>query len=179
MSAETKLTIRVAERGDGGALALVGAATFLETYAHMIPRADMVAHCAQKHSAATYETWLAEAGTRIWLAETESAGSPIGYLVLTQATLPVEAPHPHDLEIQRIYVLQRFHRTGMGYALMNLALSHARNRGAERAVLGVHNDNARALAFYKRQGFEKIGDRNFAVGGSVFFDSVLARTLHG
>lgn len=177
MSDPTKLTIRVASAADAAGLALVGAATFLETYAHMIPRDDMIAHCANRHSATTYAAWLREAGNVVWLAETETAGSPVGYLVLTRATLPEDAPHPHDLEIQRIYVLQRFHRTGLGYALMNLALSHARSRGADRVVLGVHNDNARALAFYKRQGFETIGGRTFHVGASVFSDSVLARTL--
>jgi ribosomal protein S18 acetylase RimI-like enzyme len=74
-------------------------------------------------------------------------------------------------------VLSRFHRTGMGNALMNLAISKAMSRGADRVVLGVHNENARALAFYKRQGFEIIDARNFHVGISVFCDSVLARKL--
>jgi hypothetical protein len=44
-------------------------------------------------------------------------------------------------------------------------------------VLGVHNENTKALAFYKRQGFDPIDSRRFHVGLSVFCDSVLARTL--
>jgi ribosomal protein S18 acetylase RimI-like enzyme len=173
---DTKLTIRPAKLGDEQALALVGAATFLETYAHMIPGTDLVTHCATKHSPETYAAWLRDPSVTIWLAETEIL-APVGYLVLTKATLPVEDPHPHDLEVQRIYVLSRFHRTGMGNALMNLAISKAMSRGADRVVLGVHNENARALAFYKRQGFEIIDARNFHVGISVFCDSVLARKL--
>jgi ribosomal protein S18 acetylase RimI-like enzyme len=97
--------------------------------------------------------------------------------VLTHATLPVAAPQPEDLEIQRIYVLSRFHRTGLGYALMNLAVAKSIARGAHRLVLGVHSDNARALAFYQRQGFSMIDDRTFHVGSSIFDDRVLARTL--
>jgi ribosomal protein S18 acetylase RimI-like enzyme len=173
---DTPLTIRTAISGDEQALSLVGAATFLETYAHMIPGHDLVAHCATKHSAETYRAWLADPSVTIWLAETQ-AKAPIGYLVLTQATLPVEAPQPHDLEVQRIYVLSRFHRSGMGYALMNLAVSKAISKGADRVVLGVHNENARARAFYKRQGFDVIDARQFHVGISVFCDSVLARRL--
>jgi len=172
----TPLTIRQAQPGDEHALALVGSATFLETYAHMIPGADMVSHCATKHSAATYAAWLADPSVTIWLAETE-VKAPVGYLVLTHATLPVAAPQPEDLEIQRIYVLSRFHRTGLGYALMNLAVARSNARGAQRLVLGVHNDNARALAFYQRQGFSIIDDRTFHVGISVFCDRVLARLL--
>ena len=73
--------------------------------------------------------------------------------------------------------LSRFHRTGMGYALMNLAISKAVAKGANRLVLGVHDENARVLAFYKRQGFEAINSRKFHVYESVFCDAVLARTL--
>ncbi len=173
---DTKLTIRAAVLGDEQALSLVGAATFLETYAHLIPGHDLVTHCATKHSPEAYAAWLRDASVTIWLAETE-AKAPIGYLVLTKATLPVEAPQPHDLEVQRIYVLSRFHRSGMGYALMNLAVSKAVSKGADRVVLGVHNENLRALAFYKRQGFDVIDARQFHVGISVFCDSVLARKL--
>jgi diamine N-acetyltransferase len=176
MSDQTKLTIRLAIPGDEAALALVGAATFLETYAHMIPGHDLVEHCAIQHAAAKYAAWLADPSVTVWLAETEIR-APVGYLVLTQATLPVGAPQPHDLEVQRIYVLSRFQRTGMGYALMNLAVSKAIAKGASRLVLGVHNENTRALAFYKRQGFEIIDERKFPVGSSVFCDSVLARRL--
>jgi len=173
---DTKLTIRQAKLGDEQKLSLVGAATFLETYAHMIPGEDLVSHCANQHSPQAYATWLRDPTATIWLAETE-AKAPIGYLLLTKATLPVDAPQPEDLEVQRIYVLSRFHRTGMGYALMNLAVSKSISKGARRLVLGVHNENARALAFYKRQGYEIIDDRKFRVGNSVFCDHVLARPL--
>jgi diamine N-acetyltransferase len=173
---DPKLTIRQAKPGDEQKLSLVGAATFLETYAHMIPGEDLVSHCAIQHSPETYAAWLRDPSATIWLAETE-AKAPIGYLLLTKSTLPVDAPQPEDLEVQRIYVLSRFHRTGMGYALMNLAVSKAISKGARRLVLGVHNENARALAFYKRQGYEIIDDRKFSVGNSVFCDSVLARPL--
>ncbi len=176
MSDQPKLSIRTAAPGDEGALALVGAATFLETYAHMIPGHDMVTHAAKRHSPATYAAWLADPSATVWIAETEIK-APIGYLVLTQATLPESGPRPDDLEVQRIYVLSRFHRSGTGHALMNLAVSKALTRGASRLVLGVHNENVRALAFYKRQGFVVIDERKFPVGDSVFCDSVLARTL--
>jgi ribosomal protein S18 acetylase RimI-like enzyme len=142
----------------------------------MIPGEDLVSHCATEHSSQTYVAWLRDPSATIWLAETE-AKAPIGYLLLTKSTLPVDAPQPEDLEVQRIYVLSRFHRTGMGYALMNLAVSKAISKGARRLVLGVHNENARALAFYKRQGYEIVDDRKFHVGHSVFCDSVLARPL--
>jgi ribosomal protein S18 acetylase RimI-like enzyme len=168
--------LRIAGPGDEHALALVASAAFLETYAHIIPGADLVHHCQTRHTAAVYAAWLGESDVTIWLAET-ALGSPAGYLVLTQATLPLGAARPGDREVQRIYVLSRYHGTGLGHALMQLAIDKARSLGAERLVLGVHNDNNRALAFYAREGFAIIDKRQFHVGLSVCCDSVLAQDL--
>jgi hypothetical protein len=48
----TDIHIRQATPDDAAALALVGAATFLDTYAHMIPGADLLAHCTVRHGLA-------------------------------------------------------------------------------------------------------------------------------
>src|SRR5690606_4032999 len=40
------LTLRRATAGDAPALALVGAATFLESYAHLLPATDILAHAS-------------------------------------------------------------------------------------------------------------------------------------
>ena len=169
-------TIRRATAADAAALSLLGSATMLETYTRMLPGADILAHCALNHSAAKYAGWLGDAACAVWIAEA-ALGAPVGYVVLVPASVPVEAPSPQDLEVLRIYVLAPYHKAGLGHALMNVAVAEARGRGAERVVLGVHNDNARALAFYRRQGFEVIAARKFVVGGTICCDSVLALAL--
>ncbi len=170
------LTIREATPNDAPALALLGAATMLETYAELITGADIVAHCRNRHSEAFYAAWLATPGITIWLAET-ALGTPIGYLVLMPATLPDIDPHPADLEVQRIYVLSRYHASGLGHALMARAIEAARQAGTRRLVLGVLKVNDRAIAFYRRQGFVQIGTRTFQVGASIFDDFVFGRMM--
>ena len=54
------------------------------------------------------------------------------------------------------------------------AVNHARAEGASRLLLGVYQGNERALAFYERMGFDKIGTRQFDVGGRIYDDWVLA-----
>ncbi len=172
MSLETN--IRVALPGDEAALSLLGAATFLETYADKVRGPDIVAHCAVKHSAAVYAAWLGNDRCRVWAAET-ATGALVGYLVLTPATLPDGEAHADDLEIQRIYVLSRVQAGGVGHRLMQGALQEAALRGARQVVLGVLKKNTQAVAFYRRQGFEEIGARRFQVGAAVFDDYVLGR----
>ena len=54
------ITIRKAVPGDGEALALIGAASFLESYAGVVDGAGIIRHCATKHTPAVYEAALAD-----------------------------------------------------------------------------------------------------------------------
>ena len=148
----------------------------LETYAELIPGADIVAHSIGRHSADFYAAWLADPQITIWIAETATAAA-IGYLVLTPATVPEPNPSQRDLEIQRIYVLSRFHAQSIGYRLMRQAIETAEARKARQLVLGVLKKNENAVAFYRRQGFSEIGSRTFLVGTATFNDHVMGRPI--
>ena len=168
--------IRRAVAEDAAALALVAQATFLDTYAHMIPVADMLAFCRGEHGEARYAAWLADAACRIWLAEAAATGAPVGYALVSPPDLPVPTD-AGDLELKRIYALRRTHGSGLGSRLMREAVQAATAAGARRLLLGVHSGNVRALSFYARQGFVQAGVRKFRVGGQVYDDLVLARRL--
>ena len=175
VSAEGKgCAVRRADLNDVPALALVGAATFLETFAGLLDGKGIVAHCAQAHSMAAYQAYL-ENGAVAWLAETDDGSAPVGFALVTQPALP--GAQAGDLELKRIYTLSRYHGLGLGKALMGAAIAHARDREAERLLLGVYEGNAGALAFYARQGFVQIDKRMFDVGGKSYADKVLAKPL--
>jgi ribosomal protein S18 acetylase RimI-like enzyme len=166
--------IRAAEAGDVDALALIGAATFLETFAGVLEGPAIVAHCLKEHSATAYRRYLA-GGAEAWLVEAAEGAAPIGFALLAKADIPGGDPAV-DLELKRIYSLSRFHGTGLGRALMETAIAAAALR-AERLLLGVYAGNGRALAFYRKHGFEQIGERRFRVGARDYDDLVLARSL--
>lgn len=167
--------IRACGPADARALALVGQATFLETYADVLPAADILAHCEREHGVARYAGWLDRPEYRFWLAET-GTGAPVGYATLCPPDLPLPT-EPADLELKRIYLLSRFHGAGVGARLMEAAVEAARAAGARRLLLGVYGENARAIAFYVRQGFVQAGVRKFQVGANTYDDLVLARAL--
>ena len=171
-------TIRRAGEGDADALALVGAASFLSAFLDIIPGEHLIAHCQTQHSAEKYAAWLAAPDPQVacWLCEHEETGAPAGYAVTCAPDLPI-APQPGDLELKRIYLLTRAHGSGAASGLMDAALTHAKTLGTPRVLLGVYNGNARAIAFYQRNGFEIVGTRRFQVGGAMFDDLVMSRTL--
>jgi ribosomal protein S18 acetylase RimI-like enzyme len=167
--------LRQAGIDDAERLALIGGATFLETFAGLLQGDAIVAHCANEHGAQAYRALLADERSAAWVAETQAGGAPVGYALVTVPKLAQAGPG--DLELKRIYSFSRMHGTGLGAALMGRAVRHAEEAGAERLLLGVFVGNLRALAFYRRHGFEKIGERRFRVGTQDCEDVVLAKVL--
>jgi ribosomal protein S18 acetylase RimI-like enzyme len=167
--------VREASAGDAERLALVGAATFLETFAGILDGAAVVAHCRREHSVEAYERYLA-AGASAWLGETQAGAAPVGFALLGATDLPGSDP-TSDLELKRIYVLSSFHGSGLGAALMGAATERAVESQARRLLLGVYAGNARAQSFYAKSGFVPIADRRFRVGDRDYADVVMAKPL--
>ena len=173
-----KITIRKAAPGDEYALGAVGIGTFLESYTELIPGADLISHCHKQHSVEMYRSFLSTADERYrcWLAEFAETGAPVGYAVTCPPDLPV-AHAPSDIELKRIYVFSKYHGTGAGRMLNQAVDAHAKAIGAKHILLGTYEANHRAIAFYKREGYGKIGERQFQVGDQLFDDIVMAKTL--
>ena len=185
--------LRRATLDDAPALALVGAATFLEAFTWMLPGDDILAHCTKNHSADSYRKYLAEPHTRITLAVTATGGAPVGYAMLTAPDLPSFDVQPGDIELKRIYLLSRFRsrqyapvlddaghplpNLGTAQALMDAAISDATSMGFQRLLLGTHENNRRAIAFYRRNGFAEVGTRTFQVGSQCCCDLIFGRAL--
>ena len=174
MEAASSYALRACAPGDEEALALLGSATFLETYSGALSGPDILTHCRRHHARAQYAAWLEDDAYRICVAECSTA--PVGYAVLSPPDLPVEVT-PQDIELKRIYVLHRFQGAGLGRALMDWSMEQARALGRQRLLLGVKAANQAALDFYTRHGFVRIGERKFQVGARVCDDYVLARSL--
>ena len=164
------ITVRPAGADQVRRLSLIADATFLETFAGQIDGNALVAHCREKH-APDYLARLLDDGASAWLALL--ADAPIGYALLTRPEL--DAAQPGDVELKKIYVLSRFHGTGTGARLFDAALAGA--AGHDRLLLGVKDDNARAIRFYEKHGFARIGTRRFDVGGTLYDDIVFARDI--
>jgi ribosomal protein S18 acetylase RimI-like enzyme len=185
--------LRRATLDDAPALALVGAATFLEAFTWMLPGTDIIAHCAKNHTAEAYRAALAQPHTRITLAEAAASGAPVGYAMLAKPDLPSFDLLPSDIELKRIYLLSRFRSrraapvldaTGQpipdlnaGQALMNAAIADAQSMGCRRLLLGTNADNQRAISFYRRNNFADAGKRTFQVGSQCCCDLIMARPL--
>jgi putative acetyltransferase len=57
------------------------------------------------------------------------------------------------IELRKMYLLPETRGLGVGAALFDLALAHARSHGAQRMVLDTVDRMRDAIAFYERRGF--------------------------
>ncbi|ATE64892.1 GNAT family N-acetyltransferase [Rhizorhabdus dicambivorans] len=168
--------IRRAGPDDASALAMVGAATFLESYAHVIGAADMLAHIAGKNSPEAYRAFATDPSCSLWIAELPETAAPVGYALLTPPDLPIEIDD-RDIELRRIYLMSKWQGSGLGRRLIEAAIDHARRLGKKRFLIGVYSGNEGVIGFYRRMGCGQLGTRQFQVGDAVFDDLVLGMGL--
>lgn len=191
------LTLRRATLADAPALALAGAATFLEAFTWMLPGADIVAHCLKHHTAEAYAHYMLHPDTQVTVAVTSSAvgfedepGSVVGYTLLCAPELPTFDVLPTDIELKRIYLFSRFRTAPVldaagvaipglrpAQALLDATVADAGAAGRRRLLLGTHAGNLRAISFYRRNGFAEGGTRTFQVGNQVCSDLIFAKAL--
>lgn len=153
---------RDAEAGDADALAAFARDRFVETFGHLYPPGDLADFIAEKHDPALVRADVEAGETHYHLAF--DGDEIVGYNKIGGAfDLPVER-EARAIELHRLYVHTRVKGQGVAQALMNEALAYARAEGAPAMYLSVWENNFRAQAFYKRYGFEHIGEHGFMVG---------------
>ncbi len=168
--------LRRATVDDAAMLSVVGTATFLEAYTWALPGADIVDFCMTHQTVDFYAKYLAKPDTRITLAVT-GEDAPVGYAMLCRPDLDGYDVRAGDIELKRIYLFSSYRPGGNGQRLMDAALADAREMGQKRMLLGTNAGNARAIAFYRRNGFSEVGTRTFVVGAQHCCDVIFGRDL--
>jgi ribosomal protein S18 acetylase RimI-like enzyme len=168
-------TIRPANPDDAALLADLGARTFRETFEGVTAPQDLASFIEDTYGEDKQRAELADASRPAWVLGVE--GVPSGFLQLRLGHREPCVRGVRPAELQRIYVLRSAQAGGLGAALMQTALDHARAWGADVLWLGVWENNARALAFYARHGFREVGDHVFRIGQQVDRDLILALDL--
>jgi ribosomal protein S18 acetylase RimI-like enzyme len=60
---------------------------------------------------------------------------------------------------------------------MHASIESAAATGAAGMWLGVNSENARAIRFYEKSGFRRVGTKSFQLGSTVEHDFVMEREL--
>lgn len=168
------VTIRRATSDDAATMAELGAGTFIETFGHLYPPADLQAFLAKNHTPESWTRTLADPQRGIFLAEHPS-GRKIGFICVGACKLPVQDLEATAGEIQQLYVFAEFHNLRLGTRLIEHGLEWLASQGRAPLYIGVWSENYGAQRFYARYGFSKVGEYGFPVGNTVDREFILKR----
>jgi ribosomal protein S18 acetylase RimI-like enzyme len=180
MMTAVKFTIRPATIDDAPALSRLGASTFRETFERENTPDDMARYLAEAFTPAQQAAELADPASLVLLAEHEDElghAELAGYTHLVSGPVPEAVRGPSPLELKRLYVARVWHGRRVAQALMDAAIDAARVRGAQTLWLGVWERNPRAIAFYTKYGFVRVGEHTFVLVGDRQTDWVLVRPI--
>ncbi|MGY4397978.1 GNAT superfamily N-acetyltransferase [Sphingomonas sp. UYAg733] len=167
----TDLEYRTPTPNDGAALSAMARDSFATTFATKIAPAEMGAYLDLAYGPAGHmQRDLADPAI-LWRAAFLGV-TPVGYIKIMPMSLPYDAALPGALEVRQLYVNEDAKGAGIAAALMAWAIDTARARDVGELYLAVFDDNKRAVRFYSRHGFAKVGRFDFVTGGQVYDDGI-------
>lgn len=169
------LTVRLAGPEDAAAVAAFAERSFRETFGPDNRPEDMDAYCAATYAVERQRQELASPDRVTLLAQMERMLA--GYSQLRAGPPPACVTGDDPVELLRFYVDRRWHGRGVARALMTETFARARALGRRTVYLAVWERNARAIAFYRKVGFQTVGVQPFQLGKDVQTDDVMTRTL--
>ena len=165
------IELQDAVEADAARLAEFGARTFYDAFAADNTPEDMRQHLESAFSPQLQLAEIRNPGIDTLIAI--ESGSWAGFAQLRADKVSDGVPAQGSIELWRFYVDRHWHGQGIAARLMAGAKQRARRRGARTLWLGVWERNARAQAFYRKQGFTKVGRQVFVVGTDPQTDDVL------
>ena len=157
--------------GSRGALVRLAARSDAASLARVRASIDPEDHTS---ASASFERLLAENNGLVYVADSEDV--VIGYMALQQIThSAVQARSP--LQLWQLYVIPAFQGSGVAAQLIDAALAHARGRKHDVIWLGVSEHNDRAIAFYRKHGFESLGIHLVGTADHAHQDLLMSRSV--
>ncbi len=155
-------------------LAELGSSTFYETFAHENTAEDMRNYIDKTYSKDKVLENIRNPQIRYFVAYGENAD--LGYIKLIH-DVSVAGLSGKVMELEKIYVRKEALGSKTGGALMEQAISYARENGYQHLFLGVWQDNHRAIHFYEKYGFKTFNTRKFTLGKKICDDYLMALSL--
>ncbi|MFJ5763861.1 GNAT family N-acetyltransferase [Lysinibacillus sp. NPDC093210] len=149
--------------------------TFNDTFSNQNSPENMKAYLDSAFTSKQLEKELANSSSQfyfIWFDEEVA-----GYLKVNVNDAQSEKMGDEYLEIERIYIRNKFQRKGLGKYLIDKAIEIAKEQRKNNIWLGVWEKNENAISFYKNLGFVQTGAHSFYMGDEEQIDIIMTKTL--
>jgi diamine N-acetyltransferase len=169
------IKIKKVTLNDIEALQKLGRQTFFETFSSSNTAENIQSYLEEGFSVKKLTAELNEESSHFYFAQLDNEA--IGYLKMNTGHTQTELQDNNGVEIERIYVLQKYHGKKVGQVLYETALEVAKNENALYVWLGVWENNPRAINFYKKNGFVEFDTHIFKLGNEEQTDIMMKKNL--
>lgn len=185
-------SIHQAQPADAQAVSSLAARLFPLACPSDLSRKQIQSHVDSELSLERFNQMLSQPDTyRILLGYVSVNSGPkelVGYTMCENTPLYAKPDEgiedlvaPGTAYFSKCYVDKAWQGSGISGVLLQAALDdiHGLSPDAPAIAVCTHEDNKRAIDFYRRKGFKKIGKRTYNVGGQDMTDQVLLAPLTG
>lgn len=169
------VTLRHPVTGDTDRLVALAARTYYETFAAVNTPENMQAYLQSAFTAEQFKAEMADPDALFLIAE--SGARLCGYAKLLHGLPPECVTGENPVELVRFYLDRSWHGSGLASIMIEACLAEARQRGFKTMYLGVWEKNFRAQSFYKKWGFERVGEHIFQMGDDPQTDWWMTRQI--
>jgi ribosomal protein S18 acetylase RimI-like enzyme len=167
--------IRRAELSDAEQLVELASRTYYDTFAPVNTPENMQAYISSAFTVPQFRAELNEPKAAFYVAEVD--GSLGGYAKLLTCPPPECVTGPSPIELVRLYVDRPWQGTGVAGKLIERCIADAKRQGRQTMYLGVWEHNQRAIAFYRKWGFVRVGEHIFQMGDDPQTDWWMVRSI--
>ncbi|KAG1442225.1 hypothetical protein G6F56_011156 [Rhizopus delemar] len=171
-----ELEIRLANQGHAEILAKLGRKLFGETFSEDNTPDNMEKYLEESYNVEKQTKELNDPSYTTLIVFDKNEPIAFSQIVETEDVYDF-IPDKQAIELKRIYVDKRYIGKGVGKALIIKSLEEMKKKQKETVWLGVWENNHNALNFYKKFGFEIVGDHIFKLGEQEDRDLVMTKRL--
>ncbi|KAI9243495.1 acyl-CoA N-acyltransferase [Phascolomyces articulosus] len=161
------------------ALSELGARIFADTFGVDNPEEDLEAFLATTYTTEIQTQELTNANMFTFMAF-NAEDHPVAFcqLRISEKIYDFIGSTPEEsIELQRIYVDKNCAGQGIGKQLLEQAIAKAQALGKKTIWLGVWEFNPKAIKFYEKYGFQKVGTHTFKIGDKLDTDEIMVKQL--
>ncbi len=160
------LSIQLATVTDVNLLSEIGSRTLVESHGHSASEKDINHYLNHNMTEEAYYEELINPENIYHIIYAD--GIPAGYSKIILNSPHVDVQQQNITKLARIYILKEFYGQDIGKDLFTYILELSKQHQQAGMWLNVWTENHRAIAFYKKQGFEIIGSHDFEVSPTHF-----------
>jgi ribosomal protein S18 acetylase RimI-like enzyme len=153
--------IKTPSLSDAAILSDMGRRTFLDAHSHSASPVDITHYIETKYRISEIETELKNPDYIYRLIY--KSEEPAGYSKIILNTSPTHFRFENSTKLERLYIEKKFYGLNFAQELLKYNIMYSKSNHQKGMWLFVWIENLRAIAFYKKLGFDIVGAYNFEV----------------